>query len=155
MKINPDLYIPGANGVKAGSEGRKSSEAGTFSNLLDQLSASGAANGKDQAQSIFETGATSGIMQEAPVHTSAQADALAAGSQALELLDHLGAMLQQMDSSNSSLDSVASALEDEVGMLADYKETLEINDPLRGAIDEIGVMSIVASMKIERGDFSL
>lgn len=149
MKINPDLHIPGVNGIKNGSADKKAQGAGAFSKLLDQMSETGASRQTNDTAPVFNT-----PFVQNPVQSSAQSDALAAGSEAIQLIEHLSVMLTQNSDPAYNLQPMAAALKDEVSALTELRDALPAEDPLRGAIDEISALSMVASMKIERGDFS-
>jgi hypothetical protein len=150
MKINPDFHIPEAARVKDGGKAGEVSGSSSFSSLLDQMSS------EPSSVNVQEPG----VVPDAPpmfqnaVTSAEHADALAAGEQALELIEHLEAMLTGSGNSDAGVGSVASALEDTTRDLVQIRDSLDAQDPLRGAIDEIGILSVVASMKIERGDFS-
>jgi len=151
MKINTDFHIQEAAGLKDRNTDGKVNGAGSFSNLLEQLSTT------DGASDVQMTG----LMPEASplfqstVQSAEQADAMSTGEQALELLEHLGVLLTKTDNDGTGIGPVASALESSISELLDRRDSLDVQDPLRGAIDEIGVLSVVASMKIDRGDFSV
>ncbi len=151
MKINNDFHIPEAVGLNDKNSSAKVDGAGSFSKLLEQASSS------PSVADLQEPGMSpeAASMFQATLTGADQADALASGEYALELIEHLGAMLANTGSDSAGLKPVASALESTSRNLMDMRDNLDAHDPLRGAIDEIGVLSVVTSMKIERGDFGL
>jgi len=155
MKIIPDFHTLGLGDVKKSASADKTADTdrtdgpGTFSDLLNRISTT---QSKTMTQNA---GQITGPAFQNPVPASEQADALAAGEQALALMQHLSTILMGADNSMDDFDPVAKALDSSTRDLLEMRDALDPHDPLRNTIDEIGVMSVVASMKIERGDFNL
>lgn len=150
MKIIPDLHNVNAAGTSKTTDSRAEKNSGRFSAILDH------AVGTQRSSSTWKT---PDIAQAVPAFTRPaispdQAHVLSTGEQALDLLEHCGAMLADGNITDGMLEPVARALDSKVRDLMQAADTIDRQDPLRGAICEIGVMSVVASMKIERGDFS-
>ncbi len=151
MKINPDFPIPGTGSLKDTTGNKETSGTNSFSDVLDQVSAKRSADVAHstathlEAQSLFNN----------PLPSAAQTDAIGAGEHALDLLDHLSGILMEHNSIEGGLDTVATALDSNTRDLVQIRDTLDAQDPLRNALDEIAIMSVVTSMKIERGDFNL
>ncbi len=144
LKLQSGEKLNQARG-KAGSTGK----AGSFSSLLEK--ASGAFSTEKAGAA---TGPQPGIGLAGPFFSPLQQQAVETGEEALALLEHCGCLLEQHGSAGQSLlDTVASALDSSAEDLVSARDALDAGDPLRAALDEIAVMSVVASMKIGRGDF--
>ncbi len=76
------------------------------------------------------------------------------GEQVLDLLSDCSVLLSEPNLNHSRLESLGSALEGEVDSIKQIREKLEPNDPLRYEIERIGILGVVESIKIKRGDYS-
>ncbi len=151
MKINADFPIPGTGSLKDTAGNKETSGTSSFSDVLDQVSI----KNSDKVTPGTATHLEAQPLFDNHIPSTAQADAIGAGEHALDILDHFSSMLTGHDSIEGGIDTVASALDSNTRDLAQIRDTLDAQDPLRSALDEIAVMSVVTSMKIERGDFNL
>lgn len=149
MKIQSDHYNISPGGETTGvSKGREIvKDADAFSEILK-----GAAGSHETVPASNTTGVAD---LQFPTLSSAQSDVLAIGDQALNLLEHCSAVLENPDLPDTVLGSVATALSEQAVELKNIRDGLDIYDPLRNTIDSIGVLSVVESAKINRGDYFL
>jgi hypothetical protein len=144
MKINATYSEIAAQRTRAEGKRADGSQA-TFADLLHRAS-----SGTDTA-SVPQAGQD--ILRPAPSLSPHQDEALAAGEDALRLLEHYEALLTGPNLDASSLDTVAEALAEQTEGLRNLRDRLDMHDPLREAIDSIGVLTVVESAKIIRGDY--
>ena len=148
MKIfDPGIYH--LKGDAPASKDRKKEEpAGpSFSEILENASASKAAAGRSAAVSTFDA------LGQMETLNPAQKDALAKGEEILGLLSHLGKLLESSEASDSAARSAAEAISGRIDELRVLREGLDASDPLRDTLNEIGTLSIVEHVKIVRGDY--
>lgn len=152
MKINNEV-LKLQSGEKLNQTQSRSGgpgKAGSFSSFLEKASGSFST---EKAGDVAAPQPGAGIAN--PVFSPVQQQAMETGEEALALLEHCGCLLEQHGSTGESLlDTVASALDSKAGDVVSARDALETGDPLRAALDEIAVMSVVASIKIDRGDFN-
>ncbi len=149
MKIDSDFQSISTKGVNDTVRKCDAGVEGTFSSLLRESNV----NSSPHAGTAPVT-MQAGPAMETPVFSAGQRDAIAAGEQALALLEHCGFMLSDSEFSSGTIEPVREALDTCTQDLVHARDVLDSQDPLRHALDEIGIMSVVASIKLERGDFS-
>lgn len=82
-----------------------------------------------------------------------RAQALATGEETLELLARWQALLADVETSEKALPSLADALADRVEHLKAVRDHLGADDPLRGSIEHLGILSAVEAARVNRGDY--
>ncbi len=128
------------------SSAEKTKESGSsFSEILEN------AKGK-KPQDIGSTAAPGSIISQVNL-SDAQKQAISRGEDTLTLLNHLAGLLEK-PSGRTSMESVAGALDTSSRELQALKERLYGGDPLRKAIDQIAILSVVEKIKITRGDYT-
>lgn len=150
MKIIPDFHNINTGSTRNTIGSRAEKNSGRFSSILNQTVETQGSCGVREASHMTQ----SAPVFANPVISPGQAHVLSTGEQALDLLEHCGSMLGNDSITGGMLEQVAKALDGKVQDLMQVRNTMDHQNPLRGAMDEIGAMSVVASMKIERGDFS-
>lgn len=149
MKIN--TFYPGVDGSQKKNRQDGVSDktsALDFADLLNQ--AARVEDGVDASAPVTD----SVSMIETGGLTPAQSNALSMGETTLDLIEHLGDMLKENESGQGSMDSLAEALKGQVGMLLDGRDNLDVSDPLRKTINEIGILAAVQGSRISRGEYS-
>ena len=149
MKINT-LY-PGIDGLdgKKKPDSASGAPAVNFSDILDN------ATGKK----VSSTGASAPISgPDAAMNMQSlspeQNAALSSGETALDLLGHLGSILENGDNAAlGSIDSIADYLGEQVNTLMQTRDSLDASDPLRKTLNEIGILAAVQGNRINRGDY--
>ena len=76
------------------------------------------------------------------------------GEQVLNLLSDCSVLLNEPSLNHSRLESLGDALKGQVDNIKEIRGKLEPNDPLRHEIERIGILGVVESIKIKRGDYS-
>ena len=76
------------------------------------------------------------------------------GEQVLDLLSDCSVLLNEPSLNHSRLESLGDALKGQVDNIKEIRGKLEPNDPLRHEIERIGILGVVESIKIKRGDYS-
>ena len=128
------------------SSAEKTKEPGSsFSEILENAKG-------ERPQDIGSTGAPGSIISQVDL-SDAQKQAISRGEDTLTLLNHLASLLER-PSGRTSMDSVAGALDTSSRELQALKEQLDTSDPLRKAIDQIAILSVVEKIKITRGDYT-
>jgi hypothetical protein len=147
MKIN--TAYPGMDGVvdKKRPDGVSGSGAVKFADILNQ------AAGTQGAESVAPV---SGAVPGMEMHglSREQSAAISSGETALDMLAHLGTLLEGNETAAGSMEAVSASLEEQVNMLLEGRDSLDPSDPLRKTLDEIGMLAAVQGSKISRGDYS-
>ncbi len=86
--------------------------------------------------------------------TPAQDAALTVGHQTLDLLNHYESLLTNMNFSQDGMKPLSHALATQSDQLGNLRNELDKDDPLRDTIERIRVLSMVESIKLDRGDYN-
>ncbi len=148
MKIYTDLPNVPVTSKQKQRVGNVASKAGnTFAESLR-----GAMNSVHESTDSPQTAALHRVT--ATTQTRLQTEAMTIGEQALSLIEHLYTRLDNHETSQGLLDTIASGLSDQVERLRAIRDSLEEGDPLKQMIEQIGILSAVESAKINRGNYS-
>jgi hypothetical protein len=119
---------------------------GTFSQALEQASSTARTKSTEPLDPTYGP--------QISALTPLQSEALAFGEETLELLEHYGNMLSDPDLGDSALESVSASLSEHAQDLRSLRDDLDEQDGLREMLNALGVLAVVESTKINRGDYS-
>lgn len=148
MKIQG--HIPGVTGkTEHSARGKqKGTSKVPFTSILDQATA----KGLDTKGGIGPTPPSP--PDQVPRLLPAQESALDAGEHALEVLGHLSGMLGARGLTRGEAGTLSRTINEQVEQLGIIRNELDKSDPLRDTIDQIRVLGLVESIKLDRGDYS-
>ncbi len=146
MKISgPYPGIPN-NEPKSGTSTRGPARPGSFSSFLEKASSN--------IKAPDTVGPSAPIQFDVPINLDGlHQDIVSQGEKTLEMLDHLGKLLNQPEFSQDACLELSKALSRHTDELAALKNDLDKNDPLRETIKRIEILSLVESYKVSRGDY--
>ena len=146
MKVfNPGIHNLDTNGLTVKEQKKAGVEGPSFSEILEKTS-------KEDPVTAASLSRAGSVGQ--PVSLSmAQNHAIAKAEEILNLLNHLGSMFGSSGTSDSALKTTAEAISDRLQELRELRDGLDMSDPLRDTLNEVGTLSIVEEAKITRGDY--
>ncbi len=142
-KVNKDLTTC--------KDRQKSEKQGNFSKILDDVSKE--VKNKEQINKGIELNNVF-INNISSEQSQIRKQAVEVGEQVLDLLSDCSLLLSEPHLNHSRLQSIGDALKGQVDNIKVLRERLDKTDPLRQEIERIGILGVVESIKIERGDYS-
>ncbi|WP_181447963.1 hypothetical protein [Dissulfurirhabdus thermomarina] len=134
--IRPEIPIP------AGERPAAKPGKGDFAAALEQAAAK--AGAPDAAPA-------GGPVAPAAAPDAAAQAALAVGEETLGLLDHIGGLFRDPAVSGKEMRAAADGLSERLDDLRELRDRLPATDPLRGLLDDIGVLAAVEEALLRRG----
>jgi hypothetical protein len=148
MKIfnnRPEL-APISNRKAVSGRGPAQETEGSFSQALERASSTARTESAEPLDPTFGP--------QISALSPRQSEALAFGEKTLGLLEHYGNMLSDPDFGDSALESVSASLSEHAQDLRTLRDGLDEQDGLRDMLNALGVLAVVESTKISRGDYS-
>ncbi len=152
MKVYDPNLIKNSQGLDQKGPQKKANSSENAQSFLEILRANSSSN-TDSVKPTDKISPPSHIFDRIRL-TPVQEQAISKGEEVLKLLNHLSKLYNEVDVSESSFDSVASALSSNVEELKEIKSQLDANDPLKNTLEEIGILGMVEKIKITRGDYT-